>query len=157
MKKESFIQASFLMTMMLIITFNFSDAKSASRPETSAAIALQSPQPPTVQFMISIPEDYASRIVRENGDNACYFRFKKTDGTFEFLFQVNKVSEIQWLSIKDQLNSPTILDHKNGFIYYAQVTDKDHIKGADNAAYSQVYKQLHQLINTIVITEGEQQ
>ncbi len=109
-----------------------------------------------VTFSVSIPGQLNTKVVQQNatdGESAVYFNFKKTDGTTAFLFQLNKVSEYQWIQLKDQLTDSKILLHKNGFIYYAQSTEKRHIKGPDAQAYSQVYDQINSMINSIVITE----
>lgn len=139
--------------LMLIITFNFLNAQSKSSVHSIAEIVSHIPEPASVQFTISIPAEYSSTIIRENVEHGSYFWFKKSDGSRQFLFQVNKIAEGQWIGIKGQLNNPTILDHKNGNVYYVQVSDKDRIKGDDAALYEQVYGRIRQLISTIVITD----
>ena len=152
MKKLSSIIATLTMIFIVIIMFNFAGAQSQSVIKSFSA--LQVPDPAAVQFTISIPDEFNSHIVRENGDNAVYYNFKKSDGTTAFLFQVNKISESQWINVKNQLSNPTLLAHRDGYIYYAQSTDKNRIKGADNEAYQQIYERLPQLIGSIVITES---
>ena len=149
--KKYYSAFPFLFTAVLVITFSFANAQSQS--ESMSAGGSQAPVVSSVQFNVSIPNDYSSYIIREEGDNAVYFKFKKSDGTSLFLFQVNKIQEGQWMLIKGQLVDPVMLAHKNGFIYYAQTTDKSRIKGSDAAMYQQIHDQLHQLINSIVITE----
>ncbi|MEO6167653.1 MAG: hypothetical protein ABIO46_07070 [Chitinophagales bacterium] len=139
--------------LILLITFNFMNAQSKSSVNSIAEIVSQLPEPASVQFIISIPAEYSSTIIRENVENGSYFWFKKSDGSKQFLFQVNKISEGQWIGIKGQLNNPVILDHKNGSVYYVQVTDKSRIKGNDAVLYEQVYGRIRQMIGTIVITD----
>lgn len=152
--KNHFATRSFSMAiLMLIITFNFLNAQPKSSINSITEIVSGVPEPASVQFTISIPAEYSSTIIRENVENGSYFWFKKSDGSGQFLFQVNKIAEGQWIGIKGQLNNPTILDHKNGNVYYVQVSDKARIKGNDAALYEQVYGRIRQLISTIVITD----
>jgi len=153
MKKMLQINAGLLTALLLVIVFNAADAQSKNEMKLISSTSLQAPDPPAVAFAITVPDEYASHIIRENGDHAVYFQFKKSDGTTVFLFQVNKTEEAQWIKIKNQLSNPTVLAHKNGYIYYALTTDKSRIKGADNEAYEQIYGRLHQMVGTIVITE----
>jgi hypothetical protein len=155
MKKLLFYPVSLLAILVLLLTISYADAQSESALKILSAKDLQAaPENSAVAFLVSIPGDYTSRVTRENAQDAVYFNFKKSDGTTEFLFQVNRISEYQWLLIKDQLNHARILDHKNGFIYYALATDKYRIKGPDNEAYQNVCDHLNQIINSIVITEN---
>ena len=155
MKKLLFYPAPFLTMLVLLLTISYADAQSESALKKLSASDVQAAsENAAVKFLISIPGVYTSRVTRENAEDAVYFNFKKTDGTTQFIFQVNRVSEYQWMLIKDQLNHPRILEHKNGFIYYALATDKYRIKGPDNEAYQQVYDHLNQIINSIVITES---
>jgi hypothetical protein len=145
-----------VMMLILLISFFFADAQTETAMQSINSSALESAVPPSVEFVISLPDEYSSRIVRENAENAVYFRFKKSDGNTVFLFQVNKISENQWISIKDQLVNPILLDHRNGFIYYAQPGEHSKVKGPDAALYDQLYDRLSQLIRTIQITEDDQ-
>ena len=155
MKKLLFYSAPLLELLVLLLTFTYADAQSESALRKLSANDVEAAsENAAVSFLISIPGDYTSKVTRENAEDAVYFNFKKSDGSTQFLFQVNKISEYQWMLIKNQLNHPRILDHKNGFIYYALATDKNRIKGPDNEAYQQVYDHLNQIINSIVITES---
>lgn len=155
MKKLLFYPASFLTMLALVLTFTYADAQSESALKTlSASEVKAASENAAVAFLVSIPGDYTSRVTRENAEDAVYFKFKKSDGTTQFLFQVNRISEYQWMQIKDQLSHPRILDHKNGVIYYALATDKYKTSGPDNEAYRQVYDHLNQIINSIIITES---
>ena len=155
MKKLIFHPSPLLAMLVLLLSISYADAQSESVLKKLSASDLQAaPGNAAVNFAVSVPGDYTARITRENAPDAVYFHFKKSDGTTQFLFQVNKISEYQWMLIKDQLNHPRILDHKNGFIYYALATDKYKIKGPDNETYQQVYDHLNQIINSIIITES---
>ena len=156
MKKLLFYPAPLLaLLVILLLSITYADAQSESALKKLTANDVQAAsENSTVAFLVTIPGDYASTVTRENAQDAVYFNFKKSDGTTQFLFQVNRVSEYQWMLIKDQLSHARILDHKNGFIYYALATDKSKIKGPDNEAYQQVYDHLNQIINSIVITEN---
>ena len=155
MKKLLSYPAPLLALLVLLVTISFADAQSESALNILSASDLKAAsEKAAVTMQVSIPGDYTSRVTRENAEDAVYFNFKKSDGTTEFLFQVNRISEYQWMLIKDQLNHPRILDHKNGFIYYALATDKYRIKGPDDEAYQQVYDHLNQIISTIAITEN---
>lgn len=155
MKKLLSYPASFLTILVLLITISFADAQSESALKILSASELKAAsENAAVTLQVSIPGDYTSRVTRQNAEDAVYFNFKKSDGTTQFLFQVNRISEYQWMQIKDQLNHPRILDHKNGFIYYALPTDKYRIKAPDSEAYQQVYDHLNQIITSIVITEN---
>ena len=155
MKKFLFYPTPLLAALVLLITITFAHAQSESALNTaSARNVMAASEKAAVTFLVSIPYDYTSKVTRENAEDAVYFKFIKSDGTTQFLFQVNRISEYQWMLIKDQLSHPRILDHKNGFIYYALATDKFKIKGPDNEAYQQVYDHLNQIISSIIITES---
>lgn len=155
MKKLLFYPTPLLAMLVLLLSITYADAQSESALKKLTANDMQAAsENSAVAFLVSIPGDYASTVTRENAQDAVYFNFKKSDGTTQFLFQVNRISEYQWMLIKDQLSHARVLDHKNGFIYYALATDKSRIKGPDNEAYQQVYDHLNQIINSIVITEN---
>jgi hypothetical protein len=155
MKKLLFYPAPLLAMLVLLLTFTYAGAQSENALKILSASDLKvASEKAAVTFQVSIPGDYTSSVTRQNAENAVYFNFKKSDGTTQFLFQVNRISEYQWLQIKDQLSHSRILDHKNGFIYYALPTDKYRINGPDSEAYQQVYVHLNQIINTIAITEN---
>lgn len=148
---KKFISIGALMFLLAGI-FVLAKAQTASSIKLSPT-RITVPEPTSVQFLISIPDEYTSKILRENGQDAVYFKFKESNGGSDFLFQVNRISEYRWVQVKSQLAHPIILDHKNGFIYYALKTDKSHIKGEDGEIYHQIYNQLQQFINSVVITE----
>lgn len=150
MKKFISIGATVL---LLSGVFIFAGAQSTSTIKSLPASEVTAPEPAGVQFLINIPDEFTSHIIRENGDDAVYFKFKESNGGTDFLFQVNKISEYRWLQVKSQLGRPVIIDHKNGYIYYALRTNKSHIKGPDSKTYDEVYDRLQQLINSIVITD----
>ena len=140
--------------LLISTTFIYADAQSVSSVNTSSVTEGTAAVTPAVQFLISIPDDYSSQIIRENGDNAIYFKFKKSNGGTVFLFQVNKISESYWMLIKNQLAHPVVIDHKNGFIYYALKTTTTHVKGEDHDTYDAIYNHLNSMINSIVITDS---
>jgi len=150
MKKFISIGATVL---LLSSAFIFAGAQTANSMKSLPASEATAPEPASVQFLISIPDEFTSHIIRENGQDAVYFKFKGSNGGTDFLFQVSRISELQWLQVKSQLAHPVILDHKNGFIYYSIRTNKSHIKGPDSKTYDEIYGRLQQLINSIVITE----
>ena len=155
MKKLLFYPAPLLAMLVLLLSISYADAQSESVLKKLPASDVQATtENSAVSFQVSIPGDYTSKITRENAQDAVYFNFIKSDETTQFLFQVNRISEYQWMLIKDQLNHPWILDHKNGFIYYALATDRSRIKGNDNESYQQVYDHLNQIIKSIIITEN---
>lgn len=117
----------------------------------NAGTTFQRFDPGVGDFSIAIPETLNAYLVKETTDNSVHYKFKKSDGTTQFLFAVNKVTEQQWLAIKDQLTNASVQAHKNGFIYYVERTDKTSMKGPDKDAYANVYRQLDTIIRSIDI------
>jgi hypothetical protein len=142
-----------LFALMILTSLPPASAQTASLAELKTV--QQSSAVPAVGFLISIPDELQSRVVRENGTDAVRYHFLKADGGTIFLFQVSKISEYQWLQIKNQLDRPLILEHQNGFIYYAIVSRQYRLKGVDRAEYEKVHNQVYAIVNSIVITEAE--
>jgi len=106
-----------------------------------------------VRFTIEIPEQWNNYIVQESSGDGINFKFKKADGSKEFLFSINKISDQQWIVIKEQLGNAKLLAHKGTIIYYSQVTDKAKVKGTGNEEYAKIYSHLDDIIKSIKITE----
>ena len=148
MKKQLLNFSAALMMFLIIITISLAGAQPPKHPDPVA--------PSAVKLSVFIPEELTSSIVQQNADdadNAVYFKFKKSDGNTEFLFQVNRVTYTEWHQIKNQLPDAKFLASKNGNIYYALSTNKKKIKGNDADAYSHAYDRLNVMVNSIVITE----
>src|SRR5262249_46508423 len=107
------MKKSFVLALMMLIVgpVYFAGAQSANVVK-SIPMADKSTTTSSINFQIAIPELYAPHIIRENDHDAVNFSFKKSDGTTEFLFQVNKIAENQWPKIKDQLQHPFLIDHR---------------------------------------------
>lgn len=107
----------------------------------------------SLQFSISIPQEWSSNIVRAETENAVTFNFKKTDGTTVFLLSVNKLSADDFLNVKDDLQNVKVIEQKNGLVYFAMETSKNSIKGSDSANFAKVFSHLDEMLNSIKITE----
>jgi hypothetical protein len=151
MKKIAFICRSILTAFILVLSFSISNAQSQS--SVKSVTVLENYTAPSFSFSVSIPDEFSQKVIRENVDNSTYFKFKKSDGTTLFLFQVSKIPETQWLTVKDQVPGAKLVAHRNGFIYYTAATDKSRISGPDHDAYEEVYSRLSQFMSTVNITE----
>jgi len=107
------------------------------------------PPPGLLQFSISIPDAMQSQITRQDFENQSIFSFKNENGKTAFLFSVNKVTDQQWLSIKQDVKNYTILENQDGFITFIQKTTDSSIKGKDNTKYQQVLQQVDAIIASI--------
>jgi hypothetical protein len=139
MKTKFYFTAA--LALILMAFDNFSFAKSAST------------DPGIGQYAVSIPDNVQQYVVKETSENSVRYTFKKSDGTQQFLFSITKVPEMQWLTIRDQIPNTTMIAHKNGFIYYSEITTRSFIKGADSDAYKQVHNQLQDIIRSIQIQD----
>lgn len=149
---KTFLSLSTLLFLILAASNSTVNAQLTGSVQ-EVSIAAGAPQPPAIRHLIYIPDDISPRIVQKNGDNSVNYLFRKSDGTTAFLFQVSRISENQWLHIRNQLSDPLLLEHKNGFIYFAIVTTKHKIRGEDNSEYQAVYDRLRQIVASIKITE----
>lgn len=105
----------------------------------------------SIDYAIAIPETMQTHLAIENQDNAVRYNFKKSDGTTSFLFSLNRIPEQQWLGVKDQLPNAKLCGHKNGFIYYAEITDKSKLAGPDKDVYASVYNRLPEIVRSVEI------
>lgn len=135
---KTIFRAAFAIAMITVFSFN-----------TQATAPVHQVDPGVGEYAIAIPETLNTYITKETVDNSVRYLFKKSDGTTQFLFAVTKVSEQQWMLIKDQLTNATMQAHKNGFIYYVERTDKSSLKGADKDSYANVYNQLDAIVRSI--------
>ena len=151
MKKIALISRSLATASILILSFSFSNAQ--SQTAVKSATVLENYTAPSFAFSVSIPDEFSPKVIRENVENSTYFKFKKSDGTTVFLFQVSKIPETQWLTVKNQVPGAKLVAHRNGFIYYTAATDKSRISGPDHDAYAEVYSHLDQFMSSVNITE----
>jgi hypothetical protein len=145
--KKIFANASFAIAMLaLSLVFSTQGMRAGDFVLFSKTLS-------SVHFTITIPDQWNNSIVQEATDDATYFKFKKSDGTKEFLFSICKISAQQWLAIKDQLTNVKMIDRKGDTIYYAQYSDKEKIKGAGNEEYAKIYSHLNEIISSVKITD----
>ena len=135
------MKSTFLIQACAILCFLF----------TAPAASVGDPKPTAIDYGIAIPADLLSRLEIENHDNTVRYNFKKSDGTSCFLFSLNRIAEQQWLGVKDQLPNAKLCGHKNGFIYYAEVTNKTRMTGEDKDAYAAVYSRLTEIVRSVEI------
>ncbi|MFI5134374.1 MAG: hypothetical protein ACHQD9_00845 [Chitinophagales bacterium] len=106
------------------------------------------PGPGALEFSISIPQSLQSQIVRQDFENESIFNFKNEKGKPAFLFSITKVTSEQWMQIHQQVNYYKILENKDGYITFVQITDQSRIKG-DNAGFQQALQQVNSMIESI--------
>jgi hypothetical protein len=140
MKKFFFnsIRISFSL-FILLATFNL---VSFARPAGNAT-------PPHLTLSISIPAAWQSQIVRQDFENESIFSLKTDEKTPAFLFSVTKVTDEQWMTIKNQVKNYSIIENKDGFITFIEKTDAQKIKGNGDMQYQQVLPQIDGIISTI--------
>jgi len=116
--------------------------------KANSAKSFHFPGPGALQFTISIPQSLQAQIVRQDFENESIFNFKNEKGKPAFLFSVTKVSSDQWLQIHQQVSYYKILQNKDGYITFVQITDQSKIKG-DNAGFQQALQQMNSMIESI--------
>lgn len=146
MKNKILLSAS--ATLIILVAMFFSSVVSAKSFSTMPVFTNS-----TVQFSISIPDQFSSFIVREENENTVNFSFKDKAGKTAFLFSVNKISVNDWFTLKEQLSNYQVLENRNGVIYFVLTTSQQKIRSADGDSYSQVVTHLGDWISSIKITE----
>jgi len=101
------------------------------------------------QYTVSIPASIESRLVNEAAENTVIYKFKKADGSLQFLFSINKVSYEQWTLVRSQIPEAKLLGQKDGTIYYAELTTRKSMKDADKQAYAEAVGQLDAIVQSI--------
>jgi hypothetical protein len=105
--------------------------------------------PPHLNVTVNIPATWQSQIVRQDYENESIFSLKTSDKTPAFLFSVTKVTDDQWMTVKNQIKGYTIIENKDGYITFVQKTDVKKIKGQADAQYQQVLGQLDAIVGSI--------
>ena len=100
-------------------------------------------------YTIAVPDEVESHIVKEEADNAVYYKFKKADGSTAFLFSIQRVSYEQWSVVREQLHNIKLLGQHDNRIYFAQRTERTSMRGPDKEQYDMVMNQLDEIIKSI--------
>lgn len=129
--------------LFLIISFTAVNAQAAPPHPSDSNV------PPHLNLSVTIPEAWQSQIVRQDFENESVFSLKNENNAPVFLFSVTRVTGDQWMIVKDQVGSYTILENKDNYITFVQKTDVRKIKGTADAEYQQVLQQVDGMIATI--------
>ena len=135
---------NFFLGAFIAATSFFSTAKAGIHPNENAS---------TVQFSVSIADQWSTMITRKETDNMVVFSFKKADGTAEFLFSVCRIADADWVNVKDALSGAHVIEHKNGMFYVAMQTSKSKLRGRGNENFESIISNLSEMISSIRITE----
>jgi hypothetical protein len=97
---------------------------------------------------VQLPDEWKSKFITEETDNSIVFKYGNPGGQPAFLFSINKISDVQWMNVKDQLSNAGMLIHAGNTIYYYEKTDNTSIKGANKDDYKSVVAHLDEVIKT---------
>jgi hypothetical protein len=98
---------------------------------------------------INMPDDWRNKIITKEDDRAITVLYNNQGGQPVFLYSVTKIAEQMWLNIKDGLSDVHIVAHKNGEIYFVQLTDKTSIKGANSKEFKAMVANLNDVLANI--------
>ena len=139
---KTFFKQSLSVAMIIIVTlFAF---------KTYAGNPADNPQA-QLSLKISLPQSWQSVVEKQDFGNEVLFNFKNGNAKPVFLFSITKVSGDQWIALQGQVRGATILENKDGYITFLQMTNQSKIKGADNDLFQQVVEQLNAVISSIQI------
>ena len=144
MKSTFLNSAGAFLFLLLSFTLQQANAATTVRPFDNSA-------PPHLNLTVTIPAAWQSQIVRVDYENESIFSLKAGDKSPAFLFSVTKVTDEQWMTVKNQIKGYTILENKEGFITFLQKTDVKKIKGAADSQYQEVLGQLDAIVGSIQV------
>ena len=117
----------------------------------SLPVFAANPDPGVGEYTISIPSNVQAHLVSETLDNRVVYKFKKSDGSAQFLFSINKLDYDQWAKVLEQIPNATLLTAKGNFIFYIETTSVSGLKGADKDAYAETIANLDTIKKSIVV------
>ncbi len=140
---KNLVKASIL--VLALFAFNRAGASAPLIRSTDGNYQYQNAQ---MHFQIEMPIEWKDKIKVDETENSTTFSY--LNGTEKvFLFSVNKLSETDFLNVRDQLGDITVVAHPKGQVLYAEKTSKDHLKGANKDEFSKILQGLDAVIANI--------
>jgi hypothetical protein len=132
-------------TLMLCTIVVFSSAGKAGTPIQASMGQYQNTN---LKIALQLPDEWQSKVTIEESDNQVVFKYSNPGGQPVFLLAINRVTEAQWMDIKDQLTNSKLLSHKNGMIIYVEITDQAKIKGANSKEFAGIVSKLNDVVQS---------
>jgi hypothetical protein len=98
---------------------------------------------------IYMPDDWKDKVTTKEDDRSITVSYNNAGGQPVFLYSVTKIAEQMWLNIKDGLSDAHIVAHKDGNVYFVQLTDKTSIKGANDKEFKAIVANLNDVLANV--------
>jgi len=102
-----------------------------------------------LHVQITMPADWQEKMKVTETDQVITFSYINPGGQPVFLYSVTKISEQNWMAIKDQLTNVHIVAEKDGTVYFVELTDKTSIKSANAKEFKAIVDQLDEIWHSI--------
>ncbi len=151
MKTSSFKVSALIMLIAVITGWFISNITNAATRQDKGGNDNYVYHSSKLNVDISMPGDWRDKVSTKEDNQSVTVSYNNPGGQPVFLYSLTKIAEQAWMNIKDGLSETHVVAHKDGQIYFVQLTDKTSIKGANAKEYKAIVANLDDVLANIKV------